>query len=214
MAQKYVFSEGLFTLQKLRSLGAAAILEVAIGAGLAGILIYEQLHPTPPPPPITTASVVIPPNPPPPPPPPPHNVPTPQPPQPQPLSEVPPVPTPIPTPNAVPVQPPSPPPVPTSKPVNQDTLMAEFQSSMKAAIDAAKVYPKEAILAGETGTVTVSFDYSNGVVSNVKVDRGSGSRPIDRSAMTAVVKAALPPKPAELVGVNHFVVVLDYTLGN
>lgn len=213
MAQKYVFSEGIFTLRNLRSLGTAAILEVLIAVGLAGILIWQQLHPTPPPPPISTASVEIPPNPPPPPPPPPHNVPTPQPPQPQPLSEVPPVPTPIPTPNAVPVQPPSPPPVPTSKPVNQDTLMAEFQASMKAAIDAAKVYPKEAILAGETGTVTISFDYVNGVVSNIKIDKSSGSRPIDRSAITAVQKAALPPKPAELVGVGHFVVVLDYTLG-
>ncbi|HEV7164925.1 MAG TPA: energy transducer TonB [Gammaproteobacteria bacterium] len=214
MAQKYVFSEGLFTAQKLRSLGAAAILEVVIAFSLAGILIWQQLHPTAEPPPITTASVTIPPNPPPPPPPPPHNVPTPQPPQPQPLSEVPPIPTPIPTPNAVPVQPPSPPPIPTSKPVNQDTLLAEFQASMKAAIDAAKVYPKEAILAGETGTVTVSFDFVNGVVSNVKVDRGSGSRAIDRSAMTAVIKAAMPAKPAELAGISHFVILLDYTLGN
>ncbi len=213
MAQKYVFSEGLFTAQKLRSLGAAAILEVSIAFGLAGILIWEQLHPSPAPPPVSVASVEIPPNPPPPPPPPPHNVPTPQPPQPQPLSEVPPIPTPIPLPNAVPVQPPSPPPIPTSKPVNQDTLMAEFQASMKAAIDAAKIYPKEAILGGETGSVTVSFDYINGVVSNIKVDRGSGSRAIDRSAMTAVAKAAMPPKPAELAGTAHFVVLLNYTLG-
>jgi len=214
VAQKHVFSEGLFTARNLRSLGTAAILEVAIAFGLAGILIWEQLHPTPAPPPVTTASVTIPPNPPPPPPPPPHNVPTPQPPQPQPLSEVPPVPTPIPTPNAVPVQPPSPPPIPTSKPVNQDTLMAEFQASMKAAIDAAKVYPKEAILAGETGTVTVSFDYINGVVSNIKVDRSSGSRALDRSAMNAVQKAQMPPKPAELAGISHFVVLVNYTLGS
>ena len=214
MAQKYVFSEGIFTARNLRSLGTAAILEIAIAFGLAGILIWEQLHPTPAPPPISTASVTIPPNPPPPPPPPPHNVPTPQPPQPQPLSEVPPVPTPIPTPNAVPVQPPSPPPIPTSKPVNQDTLMAEFQASMKAAIDAAKVYPKEAILAGETGTVTVSFDYVNGVVSNIKVDRSSGSRALDRSAMNAVQKAQMPPKPAELAGISHFVVLVNYTLGS
>lgn len=213
MAQKYVFSEGLFTVQKLRSLGAAAILEVLIGIGLAGILIYQQLHPSPPPPPVQTASVTIPPNPPPPPPPPPHNVPTPQPPQPQPLSEVPPIPTPIPTPNAVPVQPPSPPPIPTSKPVNQDTILAEFQATMKAAIDAAKVYPKEAILAGDTGTVTVSFDYVNGQVSNVKIDKGSGTRSLDRSALQAVLKATLPPKPAELVNIAHFVVVLDYQLG-
>ncbi len=213
MAEKYVFSEGLFTLKNLRSLGAAAILEVAIAVGVAGILIWQQLHPAPPPPPIQSASLEIPPNPPPPPPPPPRNVPTPQPPQPQPLSEVPPIPTPIPTPNAVPVQPPSPPPIPTSRPPNQDSIMAEFQASMRAAIDAAKVYPKEAVMAGETGTVTVSFDYVNGVVSNIHVDRSSGSRAIDKSAMQAVQKAAMPPKPAELAGVGHFVILVNYSLG-
>lgn len=211
--QKYVFSEGLFTVQKLRSLGAAAILEVLIGIGLAGILIYQQLHPSPPPPPVQTAAVTIPPNPPPPPPPPPHNVPTPQPPQPQPLSEVPPIPTPIPTPNAVPVQPPSPPPIPTSKPVNQDTIMAEFTASMHAAIEAQKQYPKEAILAGDTGTVTLSFDYVNGAVSNVKVDKSSGSRSLDRAAIQAVNKATMPPKPAELAGISHFVILLNFNLG-
>ena len=212
MAQKYVFSEGIFTLRNLRSLGAAAILEVAIAVGLAGILIWQQLHPTPPPPPVSVASVEIPPNPPPPPPPPPHNVPTPQPPQPQPLSEVPPVPTPIPTPNAVPVQPPSPPPIPTSKPVNQDTLMAEFAASMRAAIDAQKTFPKEALLAGESGTATISFDYVNGVVSNIKVERSSGSRALDRAAMQAVQKAAMPPKPAELAGISHFSIPVDFNL--
>ena len=209
-----VFTESIFSLRTIRSLGAAAILEIAIALGVAGILIYQQLHPAPPPPPIQNATVEIPPNPPPPPPPPPRNIPTPQPPQPQPLSEVPPIPTPIPTPNSVPVSPPQPPPIPTSRPPAPETIMAEYIASMKAAIDAAKVYPKEAILAGETGTVTVSFDYVGGVVSNVHVDKGSGSRAIDRSAMNAVNKAVMPPKPAELAGVNHFVVLINYSLGN
>ena len=208
-----VFTESLFSLRTVRSLGAAAILEIAIALGVAGILIYQQLHPEPPPPPIQNASVEIPPNPPPPPPPPPRNIPTPQPPQPQPLSEVPPVPTPIPTPNSVPVSPPQPPPVPVQRPPNQDTILAEFEASMKAAIDAAKVYPKEAILAGETGTVTVSFDYVNGVVSNVKIDKGSGARSLDKSAMNAVNKALMPPKPADLAGVNHFTIVVNFSLG-
>ena len=211
--QDYVFSESLFSLKTLRSLGVAAIVEIALAMGLAGILIWEQLHPAPPPPPIQSAPMEIPPNPPPPPPPPPRNIPVPQPPQPQPLSEVPPIPTPIPTPNAVPVTPPQPPPIPqTSKPAPEN-IMAEFSASMHAAIDAAKVYPKEAVIAGETGQVTVSFDYINGVVSNIHVDKSSGSRSIDRSAMAAVQKAALPPKPAELAGVNHFAITINYSLG-
>ncbi|HEY1992695.1 MAG TPA: energy transducer TonB [Gammaproteobacteria bacterium] len=212
--QKYVFSESLFSLKTLRSLGAAAIVEVLIAAGLAGLLIWKSLHPEPPPPPIKTASIEIPPNPPPPPPPPPRNIPTPQPPQPQPLSEVPPIPTPIPTPNAVPVQPPQPPPIPqTSKPAPEN-IMAEFEASMKAAIDAAKVYPKEAIIAGESGTVTVSFDYVNGVVSNVHVDKSSGARSLDKAAMQAVQRAAMPPKPAELAGTSHFVILVSFNLGD
>ncbi|HSN17828.1 MAG TPA: energy transducer TonB [Gammaproteobacteria bacterium] len=211
--QKYVFSESLFSLKTLRSLGAAAIVEVLIAAGLAGLLIWKSLHPEPPPPPIKTASIEIPPNPPPPPPPPPRNVPTPQPPQPQPLSEVPPIPTPIPTPNAVPVQPPQPPPIPnTSKPAPEN-ILAEFDASMLAAINAAKVYPKEAIMAGESGAVTVSFDYINGVVSNIHVDKSSGSRSLDRSAIQAVQKAAMPPKPAEIAGQNRFSLVINFTLG-
>jgi len=213
VSEKYVFSEGLFTLKNLRSLGAAAVLEVAIAVGVAGILIWQQLHPAPPPPPIQSAALEIPPNPPPPPPPPPRNVPTPQPPQPQPLSEVPPIPTPIPTPNAVPVQPPSPPPIPTSRPTNPDNIMSEFSASMLAAINAQKVYPKEAVMAGETGETVVSFDYVNGVVSNIHVDRSSGSRSLDKAAMNAVQKAAMPPKPAELAGVAHFVFHIAFTLG-
>jgi protein TonB len=213
VAQKYVFSEGVFTLSNLRSMGAAAILEILIFAGLAGILIWQELHPSPPPPPIAQPPMEIPPNPPPPPPPPPKNIPTPQPPQPQPLSEVPPVPTPIPVPNAVPVQPPQPPPIPTQRSAPPENIAAEFEASMLAAINAAKIYPKEAILAGESGAVTVSFDYINGVVSNIHVDRSSGSRSIDRSAMQAVQKAAMPPKPAEIAGQNRFSLVIEYTLG-
>jgi len=92
--------------------------------------------------------------------------------------------------------------------------VAEFQSSMKAAIDAAKVYPKEAILAGETGIVTVSFDYINGVVSNIHVDKSSGARSLDKAATTAVQKAAMPPKPAEIAGLNHFVILVSFNLGD
>lgn len=212
--QKYVFSESLFSLKTLRSLGVAAIVEIAIAAGLAGLLIWKSLHPEPPPPPITTAQIEIPPNPPPPPPPPPRNIPTPQPPQPQPLSEVPPIPTPIPTPNAVPVQPPQPPPIPNTSRPAPENILAEFQNSMKAAIDAAKVYPKEAIIAGETGTATVSFDYINGVVSNIHVDKSSGARSLDKAAALAVQKAAMPPKPAEIAGLNHFVILVSFNLGD
>jgi len=213
--RKYVFSEGIFTAHNIRSLGAAAILEILIALGVAGILIWEQLHPAPPPPPIVTPAMEIPPNPPPPPPPPPNQPIKPDIPNPQPLSEVPPIPTPVPTPDAVPPSPPSPPPVPVQNPVNTANIEAEFMSACKAAIEQQALghYPVDAIKQGETGTVKVSFDYVNGVVSNIKVDRSSGSRSLDRGATAAVQSASCPPKPAELAGVNHFIVDVLYTLG-
>ena len=214
MAQKYVFSEGLFTVQKLRSLGAAAILEVLIGIGLAGILIYQQLHPSPPPPPVQTAAVTIPPNPPPPPPPPPHNVPTPQPPQPQPLSEVPPIPTPIPTPNAVPPPPPPPPPVPRPQ-VNMAAIEASFQEQLRACIQAVALghYPREAVLAGSTGTVLVQFRYLNAIVSDAVVKRSSGTRALDIAGVQAVLTARCPPPPEQFQGREFvFTIPIQYSL--
>ena len=214
VAKKHVFTEGFFTARNASSLGAAVILEIAIAVGIAGILLWEELHPAPPVPHIENVVQTMPPQPPPPPPPPPKSMPPPpNAPQPQPLSEVPPIPTPVPTPNSVPPPPVQPPPIPVQAPVNTNQLLAEFTLSMKAAIDAQKVYPKEAIMAGETGNVTISFDYTGGVVSNIHVDRSSGSRALDKSAMQAVKSAAMPPKPAELVNQSHFVVILNFNLG-
>ncbi len=69
------------------------------------------------------------------------------------------------------------------------------------------------LLKGETGETVVSFDYMDGVVSNIHVDRSSGSRELDQAAVQAVQKAVLPPKPAELAGVSHFVFHLEFALG-
>ena len=172
MAQKYVFSEGIFTARNLRSLGAAAILEIAIAFGLAGILIWQQLHPAPPPPPISAAAGG-------------HTA----------ESAAAPAAAAEQRPDAAAAAAAAVLGGAAGADADPDaergagaaavsrrrsrrrarrrqrTLMAEFQASMKAAIDAAKVYPKEAILAGEAGTTTVSFDYVNGVVSNIHVDR-------------------------------------------
>jgi protein TonB len=212
--KKHVFTEGFFTARNFGSMGVAVVLEIAIALGIAGILIWEELHPAPPVPHIENVVQTMPPQPPPPPPPPPKNVPPPpNAPTPQPLSEVPPIPSPVPTPNTVPPPPLSPPPVPTAQKVDTNQILADFTLSMKAAIDAQKVYPKEAVLAGETGETVVSFDYINGVVSNIKVVKSSGSRSLDRAAMLAVQKAALPPKPAELAGTNNYTFHVAFNLG-
>lgn len=221
MERKYVFTDGLFTARSGYTIIAAVILEALIILAVAGVLIWEQMHPMPLPPEQKTALITIPPTPPPPPPPPPKTPqpPIPNPPTPQPLSEVPPIPTPIPLPNAVPPPPPSPPPTPTPPQPTVDIAAVQnaFQRAMYRAIEqrALQSYPRDAVLAGATGAVTVGFDYINGVVSNIKVLRSSGSRSLDRGAMEAVQTAQLPPKPPDLAGLNlnHFVITVQYQLG-
>lgn len=209
MTQKPVFLEGIFTLRNLRSMGAAAIIEILIAMGIAAVLIWQQIQPVTEPPPVVTPIIdepmPIPPQP--------RTVPVPEQPQTPHLSEVPAVPTPIPDPNVQPVQPPSlPPAIQTTQP--SGSLLSGFSAIMLKAINDQKVYPKVSLIKGETGVATVSFDYVGGVVSNIHVDRSSGSHELDSAAIQAVQKAVLPPKPAELAGLNHFVFTLVFDLGN
>ena len=209
MTQKPVFLEGIFTLHNLRSVGTAAILEVLLAFGITGILIWQQLQPvTQPrtqPPPIVEIYQKPPQLP--------HNIPTPQPPQQQPLFKVPSVPTPIPSPTSEPLQPPHSPWVPGQPSQVSEDLVNQFSTKMLRAINDQKVYPKVALLQAVTGEAVISFDYVDGVVSNIHVDRSSGSPELDQAAIQAVQKAALPPKPAELVGLSHFVFHLAFNLG-
>ncbi|HEY3858150.1 MAG TPA: TonB family protein [Gammaproteobacteria bacterium] len=208
MAHKPVFVEGIFTLRNLRSVGTAAIVEILITAAIAAILILRQLAPVPQaqlaPGPVVEFSPQPQPLP--------HSVPmrTPQRPQQPRLAEVPSVPTDIPGPNVQPVQPPSQP-APQSQ--ASATLLNEFGARMLQAINAQKVYPKTAILKGQGGEATVSFDYVDGVVSNIHVDSSSGFPELDAAAVQAVQNAALPAKPAELAGLNHFVFELAFNVG-
>lgn len=209
MTQRSVFLEGVFTLRNLRSAGAAAILEVLIAFGIAAALIWQQVQTgtrvQPKVPPITVfPEQAIPLK---------HDTPVPQAPELQQQWEVPPVPALLPTQNAVPVQGPLPPLVPGLQSHASSDPTSEFSASMLLAINAQKAYPKAALLRGETGETSVSFDYVDGVVSNIQVDKSSGSQELDAAAVAAVKKARLPSKPAELAGQSRFSVVLDFSLG-
>lgn len=209
MTQKPVFSEGLFTLRNLRSVGAAAIIEILIAAGIGGILIWHELRP-----PVTQPISIDPmpiPDPVQPPVPRHLQVPEPQQPQVQPLTEVPPVRTDIPTPTTQPLQPLLPP----SGPAQQPSADAanEFGARVLRAINAQKIYPKVEMMKGDTGETVVSFDYVDGVVSGIHVDKSSGFYELDKAAMDAVQRAVLPEKPAELAGLKHFVFTLAFDLG-
>src|SRR5215469_3731457 len=159
MTQKPVFMEEIFTLRNLRSMGTAAIIEIVIAFGVAGILLWQQLRPIAAPPPQPVHPVDFPETP----PVLPHTVPTtPQPQAPQ-LSEVPSVPESIPSPTAVPMQPPLPPQTSVQSSQPSMSLAAEFSTRMLRAINDQKVYPKVSLLKGETGETVVSFDYVDGV---------------------------------------------------
>ncbi len=219
MDNKHVFSEGLFTARSGVSFILAIIAEVLIGLIVAGIIIWHVTHPEPPPPVQKVAVVTIPPNPPPPPPPPPK-IQEPKLAPPQALSEVPPIPTPIPTPNAVPPPPPQPPlqatPPPPQPTVNMAALRANFESELRQCIQAQAIqhYPREALLSSTTGTVTVSFKYYNGKLSNAELKNSSGARSLDRAGLTAVSEARCPAPPEQFMGQTFiFTVPIQYTLG-
>lgn len=107
MTQKPVFVEGLFTLRNIRSIGAAAVIEMLLAAGIAGILVWQQIQPRIESPPVVhpiidpAPELPVPVQ---------HYTPTPEQPQTPHLSEVPAVPTPFPTRATEPVQPPQLPP--------------------------------------------------------------------------------------------------------
>ena len=209
MTQKPIFMEGVFTLRNLRSMGAAAITEILIACGIAGILVWHQLQTHAQPPPVI--GTVIPESPP--------VTPqlqrteaTPQRPERPALSQVPPVREAIPTPTALPVQPLQPPSLQARQSPPAD-VVDEFAAQMLQAIDAAKIYPHDALLKGKSGEVVVSFDYVDGVVSGIHVDRSSGYSELDAAAVQAVQRAVLPTKPAQLAGLNRFVFHLVFDLG-
>ena len=216
MDNKHVFSEGLFTARSGVSFILALVAEALIGLILAGIIIWHVTHPEPPPPVAKVAVIQIPPNPPPPPPPPPKT-PIPKMPTPQPLSEVPAIVSPIPIPNAVPPMPPQPPPIPTPQPkVDMAALRTSFQSELRQCIqnEAIQNYPREAILAGQSGVVTVNFTYLDGKISNATLKRSSGARSLDRAALTAVIQAKCPAPPPEFSGkLFNFTLPIQYVLG-
>jgi TonB family protein len=187
--------------------GAAAAVEILLALGLAAILIWQQLRtlvviPLPTSQPIVDFQQPLPVlqrN---------HPVPQQQE-RTEPLHQVQPVPTDVPTPLAVPVQPPLSP-IQQSQP--SADVMNDFSHRMLQAINDQKVYPKLQLVKGVTGVAMISFDYVDGVVSDVHVVKSSGSHELDQAAIQAVQRAALPPKPDELRGLDHFVFTLAFDL--
>ena len=71
---------------------------------------------------------------------------------------------------------------------------------MKAAVQAAVVYPASARMAHVVGKTKVAFSYRDGQVSNPSVVVSSGSSMLDAAARRAVEAASYPAPPAGFAG--------------
>ena len=96
---------------------------------------------------------------------------------------------------SLPVKRPEPP-----KPAPPATVSDSFKGEVKAAVQAAMVYPASARMAHVTGKAKVAFEYQDGRVNNPHVVVSSGSSMLDVAARKAVEAANYPPPPAGFAG--------------
>ena len=79
-------------------------------------------------------------------------------------------------------------------------IQARFEDQVRSAVQSAMRYPYAAKLAHISGRAQVSFDYTDGRVSAVKIAVSSGYGMLDSAALQAVSAAAYPPPPKNLAG--------------
>ncbi len=91
-------------------------------------------------------------------------------------------------------------PVAPPKPAQPATVSDSFKGAVKAAVQAAVVYPASARMAHVAGKTKVAFNYLDGRVSNLSIVTSSGSSMLDAAAKRAVVAASYPAPPAGFAG--------------
>ena len=99
------------------------------------------------------------------------------------------------SPVTLPVKRPEPP-----KPAPPATVPDSFKGAVKAAVQAAMVYPPSARMAHVGGKTKVAFNYQDGRVSNISIVISSGSGMLDAAARRAVEAATYPSPPADFAG--------------
>jgi hypothetical protein len=93
------------------------------------------------------------------------------------------------------------------------TPFDSFQYNVYRAIDAQKIYPKEAVIGGHGGNTTVDFDYLDAKAQNIVKTKSSGDKGMDKAAIDAVTRAILPVPPPDYSGkLLHMEVVVCYSL--
>lgn len=99
--------------------------------------------------------------------------------------------------------------------LDMSTPFEALEYAVYTAIDHYKVYPKGAILGGEQGLTTVSFDYLDGKASNITVTKSSRSESLDAASIWSISKAVLPLSPEAYIGKTlHMEALVCYSLNN
>jgi hypothetical protein len=97
--------------------------------------------------------------------------------------------------------------------VDVPTPFEAFQSSIYAAIDNQKVYPKDSLLRRVTGDISVDFDYLDGKVDNVLITQSGIDRDLSKASINAVTKATFPTTPPTYADKTlHMTVIFCYTM--
>lgn len=99
--------------------------------------------------------------------------------------------------------------------LDMPTPLESFEYGIYDAIDRWKVYPENAVIAGDMGVVAVDFDYSGGKASNPVVVKSDRSQLLNKASLEAVTKAALPaPLPPYVGKTLHMEAVFCYSLND
>jgi len=107
-------------------------------------------------------------------------------------------------------QPPAPPP---PAPAASAEAVDRFQAAVRAAIQAAIVYPPAARMMNQQGRAKVAFTLESGHAENPRIAQSSGIPAIDTAAIAAVRDAAYPAPPRELAGKPlAFAVFVEFNL--
>ena len=95
------------------------------------------------------------------------------------------------------------PPAPPPPAGNKDAPNAEYAAKVKAAVQAAVVYPPAAAALHFSGRVRVEFHLRDGVAGQARIVTPSGVGMIDRAALQSVQNARYPEAPPDMQGKDH-----------
>jgi protein TonB len=86
---------------------------------------------------------------------------------------------------------------------DKDAPNAEYAAKVKAAVQAAVVYPPAAAALHFSGRVRLEFHLRDSVAGQARIVTASGVGMIDRAALQSVQNASYPAPPAEMQGKDH-----------